>query len=125
MIEFKHIHEDERGSIECFYIDGVEYTILTTKKGFARGGCIHPEHDEYAVILEGIVFYYVMGQPVKQYIKGENLLIKKNTPHYLLATTDAVTLEWGALPKEKDIKDKEFREIVDNINRKRIKDDVQ
>ena len=124
VISVKWIHKDDRGEIVCFYEDGREYTLLTTRKGFARGGCVHPRHREYFVVLKGSV-RYVMDFPsepyIKNFIEGMSGEVPNNIPHYLVALEDAITIEWGALPEEKKIKDKKLREIVDNINMERMK----
>jgi hypothetical protein len=115
-LETNLIHEDERGQIICFYLRGKEYTLLTTKRGFARGGCIHNK-TEYAVVLEGIIEYHIKGRTrFTTLSKGENIQVPPETPHYIIAVTDAIMMEWGAPPDQKKRKDKEFRAIVDKIN---------
>ncbi len=119
MIGFKLIHMDTRGIIACFYEDNVEYTLLTTKQGYARGGCIHKINKENFVILKGMVEYHIFypsEEVIKIYGKGESGLIPNGIPHYLIALDDSLTLEWGATPEEKDCKDPAMRKIVIAIN---------
>lgn len=114
------INEDIRG--EIYSLTGLkqypEIAILTIGKGYSRGGCIHPIHDEYACIIEGDVKYIIGNKEIALHT-GEIICIPKNTPHYLIALTDSVVLEWGADPEEKKNKHLEFRKIVDEINKKK------
>ena len=127
-ITVRWIHRDIRGEIFCFYKDGREYTLLTTRKGFARGGCVHPRSTEHAVILKGCVEYYVSygkGNTAIDltYKEGDSILpIPPNAPHYLLALEDSMTLEWGAEPEEKAMKHPVWRDVVEEINRRRVKE---
>jgi len=131
-ITIKHIHQDERGEIICFYLNGIEYTLLITKEGFARGGCLH-NVTEYAVVLEGKVKYkmpkisekYIVGQkePVTvdetwQVIipKGRTITVPPETPHLFISLTDSIVLEWGAPPDQKTRKHPESRALVETIN---------
>jgi len=126
-LQLHKIHEDDRGAI--FLIKGdlkehEEITLFTTKKGLARGGCIHKKNDEHCVVLEGKIIYYI-GEAIKSNAgllcdKGDSVLIPKNTPHYFIAFEDSLVMEWGATPEEKLEKHKETREIVEEINEKTI-----
>jgi len=122
------IHSDSRGDIFLLFGDTLkeheEITIFTTKKGYARGGCIHNNNDEYCSVLEGEITYYV-GKKTVIYMKmkkGDTIKIPKGTPHYFVATKDCIVMEWGATPKEKLEKHKEFRKMVDDINGRREKE---
>ena len=115
------IHNDVRGEIVCFYEDDIEYTILTTNAGFARGGCVHKLNGEHFVGLKGKVVYYIYSPDLTHverqvYRIGESGYIIPNYPHYLVAVNDVVTLEWGATTEEKQEKHVEIRKIVDKIN---------
>jgi mannose-6-phosphate isomerase-like protein (cupin superfamily) len=116
-LEHKFIHEDSRGSINCFYIDGAEYTILQTRKGFVRGGCIH-NVEEHAVVLQGRVEYHIKSNPNRILVveKGVSIRISPETPHYFIALVDSIVLEWNAPPDQKQRKDPEFRRIVEELN---------
>jgi hypothetical protein len=115
-MKLSKIHQDERGEIWILLIDGEEHTFLTSKKNFARGGCIHRFSKEHAVVIEGTVEYHVRGRKPKVYKKGESLSIPPNCPHYFVALEDSITLEWGATPEEKKEKYKQWRKVVDKIN---------
>lgn len=118
----EQIHEDKRGSINLLKGPALqeheEITIFTCKEGFARGGCIHKEHDEFCVVFEGEIIYYIEKPtiPFMKMHKGDIVKIPKNTPHYFVAKTDCIVAEWGATPEEKLDKHKEFRKIVETIN---------
>lgn len=122
MLKLKEIHKDDRGEI---YImigdlkDHKEITFFTTKKGFARGGCIHKINDEFSTVLEGRIQYSVGDNKILAK-KGESIKIPRNTPHYFISLTDSLVTEWGCLPEEKIEKHKAFREVVDGINKKMI-----
>jgi len=114
------IHSDARGAISLLTEDMKypEVTVFHTKKGFARGGCIHDLSDEYTCVIEGEVEYRI-GDKVLKMKDGESAIITRNTPHYYVSLTDSIVLEWGATPAEKQNKHLEFRAIVDEINAKR------
>lgn len=117
-LKLHKIHEDKRGEIYIVTGDSLkddEVTLFITKRGFARGGCIHKKNDEYCVVLEGYV-EYILKRETKFLRKGETLLIPKNTPHYFIALTDCLVAEWGATLEEKKERDEEFRKRVDEIN---------
>jgi len=95
------IHKDERGDIHLLLgdLDTLEeVTIFKTKKGFARGGCIHHKSDEYCVLFEGEVIY-IIGDKRSVCKPGDRIYIPVNTPHYFIALSDCVMAEWGAPPE--------------------------
>jgi len=116
-MKFHEIHKDSRGSINILTEDMAldEVTVFTTRKGFARGGCIHNINDEYTCVVEGEVEYCI-GDETQNLKMGESLIIPKGTPHYFVSLTDSIVLEWGASPAEKMEKHAEFRRIVEKIN---------
>jgi len=119
MIEFNKIHEDARGQI--FLLTGLfpedkEVTLFLTKKGYARGGCIHRKNAEYCCVLDGEIVYYVEGQTfIIHLFKGDTYLIEKGRQHYFVSSTDSTVIEWGATPEEKKKKGI-WRSFVDEIN---------
>lgn len=118
MLNLEQIHKDERGEINLLkgMMQYPEITLFTTKKGFARGGCIHKINTEFNVVLEGEI-KYLIGQKEILMKAGDTAIIPKNTPHYFISLTDSLVAEWGCNPEEKVEKHKEFREMVDNINK--------
>ena len=123
MIEFKEIYDDYRGKIfllNGFLPDEREVTVFTTKKGYARGGCIHRYNSEYCSVISGTILYYIEDEPVATVLlTGESIRINRGMQHYFIAISkDTVVMEWGATPMEKITKGK-WRSIVDGINSKR------
>jgi len=121
-LKVKEIYSDERGKILILEGDELkeheEVTILITKKGFARGGCIHERSDEFSTVLEGEVDYYMEYKPFPwaKLKKGDIISVPKGTPHYFLAKTDCIVMEWGPAPDDNDKKDKKMRAKVEKIN---------
>jgi len=104
-MNLKLVHQDKRGEIYILEEKGREVaTILTTKKGFARGGCVHKEN-EWMDTIKGEVDYY-----------PNSAFTFKGTPHYFISNTDSIVMEWGANIKN-TTKDKKLRSIVDEINK--------
>ena len=60
-MKFEKIHEDMRGEIAVvldLLPDGRELTLFTTRKGYARGGCIHRKSGESCVVIKGEIKYW-------------------------------------------------------------------
>lgn len=123
MLKLKKIYKDDRGKIYQI-LGGLkehrEIVLFWTDKGSARGGCIHKLNDEFNIVLEGKIRYFV-GDNEFILSKGESMKIPRNSPHYFISLTDSLVIEWGCTPEEKIEKYKPFREIVENINKKQKK----
>ena len=123
MLKMKKIHKDDRGEIYCINGSSLkeleEIALFTCRKGLARGGCIHKLHDEYCVVFEGEIDYYIgnCSRPVNVK-KGETVKIHKNTPHYFIALENCVVSEFGASVEEKKKKHTKTRKIVEQINKR-------
>jgi mannose-6-phosphate isomerase-like protein (cupin superfamily) len=117
MLAFNKVHEDNRGEIYTIVgdIEDDEITILTCKKGMARGGCIHNYNDEYFVVIEGIIKYYI-GDNVETFGKGMSGFIPSKTPHYFIAQKNSIVAEWGAKAEEKKCIYPATKKIVNKIN---------
>lgn len=126
MLKLEKIHEDKRGDIYLMIGDDLkeheEITLFTTKKGYARGGCIHNFNDEYCCVLEGKINYFVGEEKSKLVKKGEIVRIPKAKPHYFISLTDSLVIEWGATPEEKKEKHPEFRKKANDINKRKEKE---
>ncbi len=127
------IHTDSRGSINCLTGEELtscpEITIFHTKKGHARGGCIHYKSQEMLVVIEGTIEYYCMtsdngelSEFKAELTKGQTIIIEANIPHYFIALTDCVVAEWGPQLDEKKAKDEYYRTIVDSINKTMVQE---
>ena len=120
-MELKKIHEDNRGYIylvKDLLEDNKEFTLLQTKKGFARGGCLHSKNENLVVIKGKIKF--IWGEEEKIMNAGESFVIPAYKPHAWVAMEDSITSEWGITSKEKeaDKKDPKLRKIIDELNSK-------
>ncbi len=113
------LHEDNRGIISLLTEDmpWPEVSVFTTKAGYSRGGCVHHQNDEFTMVIAGEVLYRI-GDEYKILKAGDSYKIPKSSPHYFISITESIVLEFGATPSEKQVKHKEFRKIVNNINQK-------
>jgi mannose-6-phosphate isomerase-like protein (cupin superfamily) len=119
MTKLDQVHKDQRGEIYALkkgLKDNKEIAFLRTNKGFARGGCIHRINDEFSVILEGKVHYFI-GDNELVVGEGELIKIPRNTPHCFISLTDSLIAEWGCLLEEKVEKYKPLKDMVDKINK--------
>lgn len=118
-MKLANIHEDERGKIMILTEDMhfPEVTVFITKAGYARGGCIHNLSDEYTCVIEGTVEYYLDDKKTLLNT-GDNIFIRRETPHYYHSITDSIVIEWGATSEEKIEKHLSTRKIVNEINNK-------
>jgi len=119
-MRLEKIHEDKRG--EIFLGMGLlpedrELTLFTTKKGYARGGCVHKESGENAVVIAGSIRYFVEGRAPATLSRGDTIHIPPDTPHYFIALTpETIMMEWGPKPWEKKDRHPVWRSYVDHIN---------
>lgn len=112
------IQEDKRG--EFWALEGFtsfpEIKIIKTKKGIARGGCVHQE-EEFFQVIEGMVLLFI-GSNMEIVSSGRVIRIPENTPHYIISQTDSTIMEWGCNPKN-NTKDPQSLKIVEVINETR------
>lgn len=124
MLDIKRVNQDKRGEIYVISGDSLpfpELTLLITKQGFARGGCVHENHDEHTIILDGEVTYFKKGRAPSS-LKADETQFSgtfnpKGVPHYMVSLTNSVVLEWGAPAEEKGKHYKPYRDIVERINK--------
>lgn len=122
MLKYKEIHEDRRGRISVLFDveagDYKEITILETKEGYARGGCIHDMNDEICIVINGQIKYFILDKkPPRILKKGDKIFIPRGIAHYFVALKDSIIIEWGATIREKGKHDPHARKIVDAINK--------
>jgi quercetin dioxygenase-like cupin family protein len=86
------IYEDSRGIIRSFYPDEniVEYNLMITKKGDARGYHYHPHFNEYMIIVEGECLFKEYDSEIHEHILrvGDSIRIPIGTAHTFIALTD-------------------------------------
>lgn len=101
------VHEDKRGEMYHLVIDGKDYYLSDTKKGFGRGGEIH-DIAQYNVCLKGKFMVRIISNLVPDFpaqethylTKGRCKTVDAGDPHVFIAEEDSVLLEWhdGKLP---------------------------
>jgi len=125
MVDFKKIHEDQRGTIHAIMgllEDNKEFAFLGVNKGYARGGCFHSK-DENLVVIKGEI-KLILGDEEKIISQGESILIPAKVPHAFVGIDNSsIVAEWGITTEEKqaDIKNPELKVKVDEINEKLFK----
>lgn len=87
------LFEDHRGTIRSFYPDEhiVEWNLMITKEGDARGYHYHPHFTEYMTVVDGVcLFKEYDGDEVNEQVlqTGDSICIPKFTPHTFIALTD-------------------------------------
>ncbi len=119
MNEIKLVHKDNRGEIYIIKLrDGIQFNMLTTKKGCGRGGDLHP-HRQFDLVLEGEFEVWLKKTKIEKKVfkKYDYIVIPPKIPHLFIAKKDTVMLEWW----DKEFKAtyyKPFRKIIENINEK-------
>jgi quercetin dioxygenase-like cupin family protein len=108
------LFSDVRGKILKLELNGKEFVILVTKKGYLRGGDFHKsvQHD---VVLEGAVRFFWREDGIErklQLTEGMSISFKPGVPHMLEAIEDSIVLEWLEGPFEKEYY-KPYREIIE------------
>lgn len=99
---------DKRGTVWSFKISNdplKEFLIQFTKKGYYRGGDIHPGK-QYNILIEGegIMFKKINGidYPINMK-KGDMIIISKGIPHIFYSTTDSWMIEFHEYPGVREI----------------------
>jgi quercetin dioxygenase-like cupin family protein len=86
------LFEDHRGTIRSFYPDEniVEYNLMITKQGDARGYHYHPHFVEYMLIVDGECLFKEYGDTVyeKTLTVGDSIRIPIGVAHTFIALTD-------------------------------------
>lgn len=86
------LFEDHRGTIRSFYPDDniVEYNLMITSKGDARGYHYHPHFDEYMIIVDGECLFKEYSDSIYETVltTGDSIHIPKYTAHTFIALTD-------------------------------------
>ena len=86
------LFEDKRGSILSFYPDKniVEYNLMITKKGDARGHHYHPHFDEYMIVVGGECLFKEYSDSIHEIVltEGDSIHIPSGVAHTFVALTD-------------------------------------
>jgi len=86
------LFEDERGTTRSFYPDEdiVEYNLMITKKGDARGYHYHPHFVEYMIIVDGECLFKEYSDSIHETVltEGDSIRIPSGTAHTFIALTD-------------------------------------
>jgi len=101
-VGFEKVHEDVRGRIYRLQLEGREYMLLTTKKGFRRGGEMHSTEQRLTVLKGKILL--VTPKLALRLAEGQTFTIGCRIPHYLEVLEDSMVLEW----KDSGLEDKEY-----------------
>jgi len=73
-----------------------EYKVMELKKGFGRGGDVHP-NKQHTMVLVGKVEYrikYHDGENKGVLQSGEKITIPENHPHIFISLIDSILFEW-------------------------------
>jgi len=123
-MQLKKEHEDFRGEIWTVTDPRIgEMTLLFTKAGYARGGCVH-DQEERLYVLKGDVIIYISNQHWDEGIKGtakdstpdiNHMHFNKNQPHGFKSDTDSIVLEIKPISTKTE-RDPIMRKKVQEIN---------
>lgn len=96
-MKLEKIYKDKRGVIYRLMVDGKEYMVIETKKGYARGGDYHQsiQHD---IVLKGQILWEERDEEDnnigKVMVEGESNIVSPEVPHMYTSLTDSIVLEW-------------------------------
>ena len=113
-MSLEKVYNDGRGSIYVDVRGDKELKVIHTRKGFARGGCIHYK-EEKVICISGYIAF-IVGDKKTYLEEGQSLIIPAKTPHYMVAFEDSVIVEEGSVKTTSEAKHKEMRIFVDLIN---------
>ena len=86
------VFSDHRGTILSYYPDEniVEYNLMVTSKGDARGYHYHPHFNEYMVVVAGECLFKEYTTEIHEHIltMGDSIRIPIGTAHAFIALTD-------------------------------------
>lgn len=104
------VSDDERGwMVKETFADKTLWLIFT-RKGYGRGGEIHPVY-QHVVVVSGCIEFRLRlsGETLMKVYAGESITIPSGTPHVGIALENSIMIEWhdGKLP---DFKDKQIYE---------------
>jgi hypothetical protein len=120
-MQLKKEHEDFRGEIWTLTDPRIgEMTLLFTKAGYARGGCVHDQVERF-ILLDGEIELNGMRVDLGQLIINESdVTFIHGKPHYFKSLTDSVVLEIkpiGTKTERDPIMRKKVQEINDGMEK--------
>ena len=115
-MELKKVNEDKRGEIWTLTDDRFgEMTILFTKAGFARGGCVH-DQPEKLITLTGEIIYYEENEPARCVPYYHPIVyIDQYKAHGFKSVMNSVVLEIKSVVTKTKY-DPQMRKKVEDIN---------
>ncbi len=100
------ILDDDRGSMFLFLYQEREFKLCEIKQGKARGGDIHPEAEQYDLVVHGKVELREMtanGERISILHEKDLATIERSIPHVLIALQDSLIIEWRNGPFTREI----------------------
>lgn len=93
--EIKKVHEDERGIIYTFFIDGKEELLTFTKQDYMRGGHSHRDAQHTMVLSGSIEWREWKNDHEEVFIlnEGDKHVAPSFVPHLMTAICDCWILE--------------------------------
>ena len=105
VVEFELLGDD-RGSMFLFLFKERDIKLCEILKGRSRGGDIHPEADQFDLVVHGKIELREMtptGERIKILNEKDLVTIKKGIPHVLIALEDSLIVEWRNGPFTREI----------------------
>jgi hypothetical protein len=119
-MQLKKEHEDFRGEIWTLTDPRIgEMTLLFTKAGYARGGCVHDQVERF-ILLDGEIELNGMHLDLGDPINESDVFFIINKPHYFKSLTDSVVLEIkpiGTKTERDPIMRKKVQEVNDGMEK--------
>ena len=108
--------EDLRGEIYDLGVDAnVHVSLLTTKKGYVRGGHSHKYNEEFFVVIGKLEYHsgFEDNEQVSVFGPGSTVRTSQGIPHYIKALDDLVLVEFRPRDSEYEaIEYQPFRRLV-------------
>jgi len=129
---FKYMGPNRRGKVWAFQLSDDptdELLIFFTPQGAVRGGDMH-EHRQYNMVIRGRVKFFerygpdmnipgkgkVSGEKATFLNEGEMKAFEPGIPHWFVALTDCIMIEFFEKPRTKKVYD-EYRDIIKAFER--------
>jgi len=93
--EIKKVHEDSRGIIYTFFVDGKEELLIFTKQGYMRGGHSHKDV-QHTMVLSGHIEWREWRNDHEEVFnlnEGDKQVTPSFVPHLMTALSSCWILE--------------------------------